>query len=181
MEKQEKILERKSLKVVRFHKRKPGSHFQCPAFLLLFSFILIFGTSMVCFASEPSEDSCPPSGCAERSPPDLSQIDVAEITYDEFRALKSSTEPYILLDTRPVTSFTTGHIEGAFSFPLADISTQKVRKLLPQGIKIVVYCQSASCSASRHAAQKLKSLDYDVVDYHGGVQEWTQKGQTLVK
>ena len=141
-------------------------------------FLLCVGLAV---AARADEDSCGPQGCAGGNAADPG-IFIDELTYDEFVALRTSKEKFILLDTRAAEQFATGHIDGALSFPLANMLPEKCKLLLPLEVKIVVYCQSSSCNASRTAAQKLKSFGYkDVWDYHGGINEWTAKGNPLVK
>ncbi len=153
--------------------------------VLLMSCLL--GTVLPAVAHADEEDSCGPTGCGNAEalhPAGAPALNVAvdQISYADLVALRSSDAKYILLDTRPAQSFSDGHIDGALSFPLGDMLPEKCKELLPQGVKIVVYCQSSSCSVSRAAAQALKSFGFkDVVDYHGGIKEWTEQGNKLVK
>ena len=149
---------------------------------LLRSWFVIFLLGMVLVpVLRADEDSCGPQGCAGAKSADLG-IFVDELSYDDLMTLKNSEEKFILLDTRGAEQFAAGHIDGALSFPLANMLPEKCKLLLPQDVKIVVYCQSSSCNVSHAAAQKLKSLGYeDVLDYHGGINEWVTKGNQLVK
>ncbi len=154
-------------------------------------FLVIFLLSTVTFCGEKrfswaqDTDACgPQGGCDQKPQVSVTQENaqfVPEITYDEFITLRKGNKNYILLDARPANVFINGHIEGALSFPLSDMNEEKIKELIPQGVKVVVYCQSASCQTSRLAAQLLRSFNYDAIDYHGGVMEWTQKGNALVK
>ena len=46
-------------------------------------------------------------------------------------------------------------------------------------ILFVIYLLQA-CHVSTHAARVLSSLGYTVLDYKGGLEEWQEKGNTLV-
>lgn len=109
-------------------------------------------------------------------------IKVNEIGYDEFIKMRKSAQKYILLDARGADSYKSGHIEGALSFPLKDMDETNAKTLLKKDSKIIVYCASFGCHASTAAAKKLLELGYkNVVDYKGGIKEWTEKGNKLVK
>jgi len=107
---------------------------------------------------------------------------VKEITYAEFQKIRSSGEDYVLLDALSTESYNEGHIEGALSLPVNSINAESAGKLLNKTDNIVVYCGSFKCSASTNAARVLQALGYEnVLDYKGGLQEWEEKGNSLVK
>ena len=103
-----------------------------------------------------------------------------EISYDDFMMLRNSGEEYVLLDVLPTDVYTSGHIEGAASFPVTEINQESAQARLSPDAHIVVYCGSFKCQASVMAAQKLAELGYNVVDYKGGLAEWQEKGNELV-
>ena len=106
---------------------------------------------------------------------------VREITYEQFRELRNSEEKYALLDVLSAESYASGHIEGAESFYVGDINARTAAKRLSGDPKIVVYCGGFLCTASSKAAAKLSGLGYNVVDYKGGLQDWQERGNKLVK
>lgn len=106
---------------------------------------------------------------------------VKQITYNQFMKIRKSGEKYVLLDVLPPDSYAKGHIEGAASFPVTDISEQTAAGKLSKSDNIVVYCGSFQCPASTEAAKKLSALGYNVLDYKGGLKEWQDKGNNLVK
>jgi rhodanese-related sulfurtransferase len=106
---------------------------------------------------------------------------VRMISYDELLALRSSGEEYILIDVLSQDSFNEGHIAGAESFPMGDITAESVVKRLNKEDNIIVYCGSFMCHASTKAAETLTSLGYKVLDYKGGLKEWKDKGNNLVQ
>lgn len=106
---------------------------------------------------------------------------VKEITYDQFMKLRSSGEKYVLLDVLGPATYREGHIPGAENFPVNEINKRSAAKKLSKDSNIVVYCGSFKCMASVKAAEELTKLGYTVLDYKGGLQEWMDKGNKLVK
>lgn len=106
---------------------------------------------------------------------------VKEITYEQFMEIRNSGEKFILLDVLSADSYRQGHIQGARSFPLEAINRQSAEKMIPKGAPVIVYCGSFQCAASTTAAKKLRGLGYNVLDYKGGLKEWQDKGNKLVK
>ncbi len=105
---------------------------------------------------------------------------VKEISYEQFTAIRNSGEKHRLLDVLSTDSYGNGHIEGAESFPLEEISKGTAEMRLSQSDNIIVYCGSFKCAASTEAAKKLSSMGYNVLDYKGGLKEWQEKGNSLV-
>jgi rhodanese-related sulfurtransferase len=105
-----------------------------------------------------------------------------QISYDQFIKIRNSGEKYLLLDVLAKDSYDNmGHIEGSLSFPLTDIDKKSAQARLSKSDHIVVYCGSFQCTASTAAAKELSKLGYDVLDYKGGLKEWQEKGNGLVK
>ena len=106
---------------------------------------------------------------------------VKKISYEQFMKIRNSKEGYVLLDVLSPESYAEGHIEGARSFPGNTINKASAGKALSKDAKTIVYCGSFQCPASPAAAKKLAGLGYNVVDYKGGLKEWQEKGNELVK
>lgn len=108
---------------------------------------------------------------------------VKEITYNQFMKIRNSGESYVLLDVLGEDSYKAGHIEGAKNLPVSGITKETAAGIIPEnGAPVVVYCGSFKCSASTKAAKKLTDLGYTaVLDYKGGLKEWKEKGNELVK
>ncbi len=106
---------------------------------------------------------------------------VKEISYDQFMAIRNSGEKYVLFDVLSPDSYGQGHIEGAISFPVDMINAGSAKKVLSKDSKVIVYCGSFQCHASTNAAKRLSTLGYNVLDYKGGLKEWHEKGNKLVK
>lgn len=107
---------------------------------------------------------------------------VKEITYAEFQKIRASGEDYTLVDALSSESYRDGHIEGAVSLPVNTINAESAGRLLKKADNIIVYCSSFKCSASTNASRALQKLGYgNVLDYKGGLQEWEEKGNKLVR
>jgi rhodanese-related sulfurtransferase len=87
----------------------------------------------------------------------------------------------IWVDARPDDEFASDHVPGAVS-----LNEDRWNELLPQflavwspGKKIVVYCSSLSCNASREVARRLRKEAQlsDVFVLEGGWEAWLKKNR----
>jgi rhodanese-related sulfurtransferase len=87
----------------------------------------------------------------------------------------------IWVDARPGDEFASDHVPGALS-----LNEDRWNELLPQflavwspGKKIVVYCSSLSCNASREVARRLRKEAQlpDVFVLEGGWEAWLKKNR----
>jgi rhodanese-related sulfurtransferase len=85
----------------------------------------------------------------------------------------------IWVDARPDDEFASDHVPGAIS-----LNEDRWNELLPEflaawspGKKIVVYCSSLSCNASREVARRLRKEAQlpDVFVLEGGWEAWLKK------
>ncbi len=122
------------------------------------------------------------SACEIKSESEAPVGAVTEISYDDFAALKKSNEPFVVIDVLSAESFAKGHIDGAKSLPLETITEESAQTIIPsKDTKVIVYCGSFQCLASTQGAKKLMELGYKALDYKGGLKEWQEKGNSLVK
>jgi rhodanese-related sulfurtransferase len=100
------------------------------------------------------------------------------VTVDQARAWG---ETAIWVDARPDDEFARDHVPGALS-----LNEDRWNELLPQfltawspGKKIVVYCSSLSCNASREAARRLRKEAQlsEVFVLEGGWEAWLKKNR----
>lgn len=103
------------------------------------------------------------------------------ITYAQFIRIQNSAEKFVLVDVLSRDDYGTGHIEGAISFPVSTINKDSALRKIPQGSNVVVYCLGFACHLSVEASCKLSSYGYKVLDYKGGLDEWQEKGDKLVR
>jgi rhodanese-related sulfurtransferase len=105
---------------------------------------------------------------------------VALITASEVRTLMASAKPPVLVNVLPAESYATTHIEGSVNVPLTELASTAATTLPDKDAKIIVYCASYTCRASTKAAETLMKLGYtNVLDYKGGLKEWTTLGLPL--
>ena len=100
------------------------------------------------------------------------------VTVDQARAWGNTA---IWIDARPEDEFARDHVPGALS-----LNEDRWNELLPQflaawspGKKIVVYCSSLSCNASREAARRLRKEAQlpEVFVLEGGWEAWLKKNR----
>ena len=80
-----------------------------------------------------------------------------------------------VLDVRPRNEFDAGHVAGAISIPLAELSSRIGE--LPPGTPVVVYCRGRFCKMARDAAQLLNRRGIDASAMDEGVLEWRASGE----
>jgi rhodanese-related sulfurtransferase len=105
------------------------------------------------------------------------------IPRDELKRIIDQDEDVLVIDVLPYDRYLEHHIPGSISVPLSEpgfvprVERQTIGKEQP----IVVYCASASCTASRDAAKALSEAGFtDVRAYEGGIAEWEEAGHPLV-
>jgi rhodanese-related sulfurtransferase len=100
------------------------------------------------------------------------------VTVDQARAWG---ETAIWVDARPDDEFARDHVAGALS-----LNEDRWNELLPQFLavwspekKIVVYCSSLSCNASREVARRLRKEAQlsEVFVLEGGWEAWRKKNR----
>lgn len=80
-----------------------------------------------------------------------------------------------LVDVRTPGEYEEGHIAGAININVQDNDFQQtVKRGLPEGCTILVYCRSGR--RSLEAAEILTSMGYRVVNLEGGILEWKEDG-----
>jgi rhodanese-related sulfurtransferase len=92
--------------------------------------------------------------------------------------LLNSQTPFSLVDARSDQYFDGTLIMGAKRLP-AESEKVTIEQSLPDKKKlVVVYCAGPQCPASKNLAKRLVELGYtNVVDYHGGMQEWIENNK----
>ena len=75
----------------------------------------------------------------------------------------------LLIDVRSLGDFSSGHIDGAISLPLASIA-QTISTVVPdKAAAVIVYCRSGARSSA--AKRALARLGYENVSNGGGVRK----------
>lgn len=99
--------------------------------------------------------------------------DVAEISREEL-ARRASAGEIIVLDVRPAAEYTAGHIPGAASVPIGEL-TQRLSEL-PDDIEIVAYCRGPYCVFAHEAVRLLRAHGLSARRLDGGMPEWRLAG-----
>jgi rhodanese-related sulfurtransferase/predicted transcriptional regulator len=76
----------------------------------------------------------------------------------------------VLIDVRPEEEFEAGHIAGALSIPLEELSDRLAE--LPEGSEIVAYCRGPLCVYAHDAVRQLRSAGRSARRLDGGWPEW---------
>jgi ArsR family transcriptional regulator len=79
-----------------------------------------------------------------------------------------------LIDVRPDSEFSAGHIAGAISIPLAELDRRLVR--IPKDRPVVAYCRGPYCVLSVDAVVKLRKRGYHALRLVDGFPDWKAEG-----
>lgn len=83
----------------------------------------------------------------------------------------------VLLDVRPAEEYAAGHIPGARSVPLADLSA--VVAELSSGAPVVAYCRGAYCVLAHDAVRILSAQGVEARRLEDGMLEWRTHGHPV--
>lgn len=100
--------------------------------------------------------------------------DVPVIKKEELLGMLDSKET-IILNVLASQAYEKLHIRNSVSAPYDRIENGEYDEML-KNKKIVVYCASYSCGASRKAAALLREKGLDASAYEGGIKEWAESG-----
>lgn len=98
-------------------------------------------------------------------------LDVAELL------ARSERGDVVVVDVRPPEEYAAGHIAGALSLPLAELS-RRIDEL-PPGTTVVAYCRGPYCVLSAAAVTELRSAGITARRLDAGIDEWRQAGQPV--
>ena len=100
------------------------------------------------------------------------------ISRDELNRMNQwDKQDFVLINVLSEDAFNEKHIRTSINIPLEeDGFTGLVEKVAGnKERKIVVYCASFDCDASKNAAEKLDKAGFSqVYDYEGGTKDWFQ-------
>jgi rhodanese-related sulfurtransferase len=80
----------------------------------------------------------------------------------------------IVLDVRPEPEYHAGHISGAISLPIKEI-TRRLRTI-PKDRQVVAYCRGPYCVYADDAVRTLKRRGYQAARLEDGYPEWARAG-----
>ena len=101
---------------------------------------------------------------------------------DALNKLLNSNETFLIFDARP-TKYQDDEVLPKAKFLPSDSSEDIITKLAPsKSEKIIVYCASVECPASKYLAERLVYLGYtNVYKYPEGIDGWSKAGNKFVK
>jgi rhodanese-related sulfurtransferase/DNA-binding transcriptional ArsR family regulator len=83
----------------------------------------------------------------------------------------------VVLDVRPATEYESGHIAGARSIPIDELSNRL--KELPKSKTIVAYCRGPYCVFADEAMSLLAKRGFKALRLEGGFPDWKLAGGTI--
>lgn len=84
------------------------------------------------------------------------------------------TGDIVVLDVRPAPEYDAGHIAGALSLPVAEL-TQRLNEI-PTDHDVVAYCRGPYCVYADDAVRTLHRHGYHAARLEDGYPEWSQAG-----
>ncbi len=95
---------------------------------------------------------------------------VPEISPDELRRMLERDEPVVLLDVRTTLEFDRGHLPGARSVPVQQLSSSLDDLQIPDSSIIVAICKTAHRSIP--AVRLLRRHGFEARQLRGGMDAW---------
>jgi rhodanese-related sulfurtransferase len=83
----------------------------------------------------------------------------------------------IVVDVRPAEEYAAGHISGAVSMPLGDL-TERIADL-PSDVTVVAYCRGPYCVLSAEAVRQLRAAGVPAQRLEAGVDDWRRAGRSI--
>lgn len=114
---------------------------------------------------------------------DRHTVSVAEVRrLMDLQQRKGRDDLIVLIDPRPETEYSKGHIPGARNLLLSQVKPKDpVDKSIDRFKNIIVYGYDPSSAAARGMTKRLMGQGYDnVAFYSGGIYQWTATGGTLM-
>ncbi len=84
-----------------------------------------------------------------------------------------------LVDVRETDEYLSGHVPGAISVPLSELSGRVDECRHPDGGTTIMICKVGGRSAN--ACAHLAGLGFDVVNVSGGTMAWLMSGRDVVE
>jgi rhodanese-related sulfurtransferase len=103
----------------------------------------------------------------------LETIDRAEL------AKRLRAGDVVVLDVRPAAEYAAGHISGALSVPIGELS-KRLREL-PKNDRVVAYCRGPYCVYADDAVRTLRKRGYQAARLQDGFPEWARAGLPVAK
>jgi rhodanese-related sulfurtransferase len=101
------------------------------------------------------------------------EVDVDEVDRDKLLHRVRDGHA-VVLDVRPIEEYACGHIPGAISIPVDELSHRLAE--LPAGRTIVAYCRGGYCVFAYDAVRQLRASGYSAARLTEGMLEWRLAG-----
>lgn len=85
------------------------------------------------------------------------------------------SEKVVILNVLASHAYDRIHIKNSISAPYDKLENGEFDDL-GRDKKLIVYCASYDCGASRKAAALMRERGFDVAAYEGGIREWAESG-----
>jgi len=104
----------------------------------------------------------------------LGHLEGLEVIGREDLMKQLANETMTVLDVRPNAEYRAGHVPGARSVPLAEL-TGRLEEL-PEDLPVVAYCRGSYCVFAPKAVQILREHGFKTVRLEEGFPEWRRAG-----
>lgn len=94
---------------------------------------------------------------------------VEAIAHNELRS-RLRDDDVVIVDVRPEEEFEAGHIAGAVSIPIDELSDRLAE--LPDGTEVIAYCRGPHCAYAHDAVRRLRGAGRAARRLEGGWPEW---------
>jgi rhodanese-related sulfurtransferase len=102
--------------------------------------------------------------------------DVEEVSVEEVLR-RAEMGDVVVLDVRPVEEYAAGHIPGAVSVPVGELTARLAE--LPADTEVVAYCRGAYCVFAHDAVRLLREQGRSARKLVGGMLEWQLAGHPV--
>ena len=103
---------------------------------------------------------------------------VKQIDTEQFDKLRQEKD-HVVLDVRTVQEYAQGHVPGAVNIDISDPQFKNKVGALDKSKTYLVHCAKGVRSA--RAAKIMSPMGFDLLDYHGGFDEWKKSGKPVDK
>jgi len=105
---------------------------------------------------------------------------IRQVNLDQYKAMRASGEPHILVDTREDSEWQAGHAAGAIHLGKGIIERDIEKTVPDKNTKLVLYCGGGFRSAL--AADALAKMGYtNAISLDGGWKDWQAAGMPAEK
>ena len=95
------------------------------------------------------------------------------IDHDTLRRRRERGDDIVVIDVRPESEYTAGHIEGAISAPPHQLDV--ILPQLPAGSEVVAYCRGRFCAYADDAVRRLRDDGRTAYRLEDGYREWARR------